>query len=142
MSSARINFYEGVVLVDPDAPLEAQKNLFRRNKAIIENEKGSIFSVETWGKRTLANPIQKKKKALYFHYMFQAGPNAIREIERTMNINDQVLRFMHLKLDSRIPLEKHMEKFKRTLQESAQREKDREAKAQSRRQNYQNPDGL
>ena len=78
--------------------------------------------------------IGKNKKAIYFHSTFEAGTQAIAEIERTMRINDKVLRFMHTKLDERTPVAKHAEAFKKGLSDSAAREKEREAKAQLRRQ--------
>jgi small subunit ribosomal protein S6 len=126
--------YEAVILVHPDASLEEQKELFKKNKATIANYKGSIHSLETWGKRTLATPIGKLKKAVYFHTTFEANPQAIIELERTMRINDKVLRFMHTKLDERVPVAKHLEAFKKGLSDTAAREKEREAKAQLRRQ--------
>lgn len=126
--------YEAVILVHPDATQEEQKELFRKNKTTIASFKGSTHTLETWGKRTLATPIGKLRKALYFHTMFEAGPQAIMELERTMRINDKVLRFMHTKLDERIPVSKHAEAFKKGLSDSAAREKEREAKMQLRRQ--------
>ncbi len=126
--------YEVVILVHPDATIEEQKELFRKNKATITSFKGNIHSVETWGKRTLANPIGKLKKAIYFHSVFESNPQAIAELERTMRINDKVLRFMHTSIDERTSMTKFMEAFKKGLAESVQREKEREAKAQLRRQ--------
>ncbi|WP_374031644.1 30S ribosomal protein S6 [Bdellovibrio bacteriovorus] len=125
--------YEVVVLMHPDASLEDQKDLFKKNKATIESYKGSINSLETWGKRTLATPIGKLKKAIYFHSTFEADTQAIAELERTMRINDKVLRFMHTRLDERTSLVKFMEGFKKGLAESAAREKEREAKAAARK---------
>ncbi len=125
--------YEVIVLVHPDTTLEEQKELFKKNKATIESYKGSINSLETWGKRTLATPIGKLKKAIYFHATFEADSQAIPELERTMRINDKVLRFMHTRLDERVSLAKFMETFKKGLSESAAREKEREAKAQARK---------
>lgn len=125
--------YEVVVLMHPDATLQDQKDLFTKNKSIIQSFKGSINSLETWGKRTLANPIGKTKKAIYFHSTFESQTAAIAELERTMRINDKVLRFMHTKLDSRVSLAKFMESFKKGLQDSAHREKEKEAKMQARK---------
>lgn len=126
--------YEAVILVHPDATVEEQKELFKKNKTTIASFKGSVHTLETWGKRTLATPIGKLRKAVYFHTIFEAGPQAIAELERTMRINDKVLRFMHTKLDERTPVSKHAEAFKKGLSDSAAREKEREAKAQLRRQ--------
>lgn len=125
--------YEVIVIMHPDATLEDQKDLFKKNKATIESYKGSINSLETWGKRTLATPIGKLKKAIYFHSTFEADTQAIAELERTMRINDKVLRFMHTRLDERVSLAKFMEGFKKGLAESAAREKEREAKAAARK---------
>lgn len=127
------NPYEVVVIMHPDSTQEEQKELFRKNRSIIQDFKGAVHSLETWGKRTLANPIAKSKKAIYFHSTFETTSGAIAELERTMRINDKVLRFMHRKLDPRMPLSKFMENFKKGLQESAQREKEKEAKIQARR---------
>jgi len=125
--------YEVVILVHPDTSLDDQKELFKKNKATIATYKGSVHSLETWGKRNLGSPIGKLRKAIYFHSIFEADTQAISEIERTMRINDKVLRFMHAKLDERVPVAKHLEAFKRGLSESAAREKEREAKMQARK---------
>ena len=125
--------YEAVILVHPDANLEEQKALFKKNLETLKAYQGKVNSLETWGKRNLANQIGKCKKAIYFHTTFESLPAAIAELERTMGINDKVLRFTHTKLDARVPLVKYMENFKKGLQETAQRERDREAKSQARR---------
>lgn len=127
------NPYEVVLIMHPDTTLEEQKELFRKNKGIIETFKGKMNSIETWGKRNLANQIGKVKRGHYFHATFEARPAAIPELERTMRINDKVLRFMHTKLDVRVSLAKHMENFRKGLAETAQREKEREAKIQAKR---------
>ncbi|HND84494.1 MAG TPA: 30S ribosomal protein S6 [Pseudobdellovibrionaceae bacterium] len=126
-------YYEAVVVLHPDTPLEEQKEIFRKNKAIIEGQGGSVFSLETWGKRNLANMVNKLKKAIYFHSVFEADAQSIAEIERVLRINEKVLRFIHTRLDERESMAKHLETFKRGLQESMAREKEREAKAQARR---------
>lgn len=127
------NPYEVVILMHPDATLEDQKALFKKNKSIIADFKGEINSLDTWGKRNLANIIGKSKKAIYFHSTFMAQPAAIMELERTMRINDKVLRFMHTRIDSRVSLVKFMESFKKGLQDSHAREKEKEAKMQARK---------
>lgn len=125
--------YEGVVLMHPDSSEEEMKALFRRNKTIIEGFKGEVKHVDTWGKRNLANQIHGLKKAVYFHTTFMAEPQAVAELERTMRINDRVVRFMHSRLDEREDLATYLENFKKALADSAAREREREAKFQARR---------
>lgn len=128
-----IHFYEGVLMLHPDTTAEEQKEFFKRNKEILKSFSGEYHSVETWGKRTLAYPIAKMKKALYFHALFKSEPGSIAELERTMRINEKVIRFMHTRLDDRKPLAKHSEDFKNQLKVSAEREREREAKIQARK---------
>lgn len=126
--------YEVVVLMNQDASEEDQKNLFKKNKSIIEEQfGGEVKHLDTWGKRKLANQIGKNKAAVFFHSTFMASPQAIMELERTMRINDHVLRFMHTVLDEGTDLNTYLEGFRNSLAESAAREKEREAKFQARK---------
>lgn len=125
--------YEGVIIVHPDATEEDQKNLFKKNKSIIEGFKGQVNHVDTWGKRRLASHIEKIQKAVYFHTTFSAGPQAVAELERTMRINEKVLRFMHTALDRDVELPRFVEEFKTGLEDSAKREREREAKFQAKK---------
>lgn len=134
MSDAQKRFYEAVIIVHPDATIDQQKDLFKKNKVTIEGFNGSTHSLDTWGKRTLATPIGKNRKAIFFHTLFESSGNSVAELERTMRINEKVLRFVHTRLDERIPLAKHYENFKKGLAETATREREREAKAQLRKQ--------
>ena len=125
--------YEGVVILDPDTPEDQQKALFRKNKDIVESFAGKVAHVETWGKRQLANPVKKRRRALYFYSVFEAQPQAISELERTMAINDRVLRFMHTRLKDDTNPMKHLEEFHNGLKESINRERERENKVAAKR---------
>ncbi len=126
--------YEVVVLMNPDATEDDQKSLFKKNKAIVEEQfGGEVKHLDTWGKRKLANQIGKVKSAVFFHSTFMAQPTAILELERTMRINDNVLRFMHTALDPKTELSAYLEAYKNSLAESAAREREREAKFQARK---------
>lgn len=126
--------YEVVVLMNPDSTEDDQKALFKRNKTIIEDQfGGEVKHLDTWGKRKLANQIGKAKHAVFFHSTFMAQPASILELERTMRINDHVLRFMHTALDEKTELSAYLEAYKNSLAESAAREREREAKFQARK---------
>lgn len=125
--------YELVVIMHPDASEEEQKNLFKKNRDIITSFQGTINHLDTWGKRKLGNPIDRLTRGNYFHATFEATGEAIAELERTMRINDRVLRFQHTRLDDRVSLTKFVEKFKEALVETANREREREIKNQQRK---------
>ena len=127
------NQYESIVIMHPDASDELQKQLFKKNKEIIEAHGGSLFSLDTWGRRPLANHINKNRKGIYFHSTFSADNKAVAELERTMGINENVLRYMHTRLSDKVTLQAYMESFKSSLAEGVAREKEREIKLQQKR---------
>ena len=79
------------------------------------------------------NPIKKQKRAIYFHYTFKTSPEAIYEMERTMKLNNQVLRVMHTRLSEKTQLKKHVENFKGRIAESIQKKKEKEGKFKNRK---------
>lgn len=131
--------YEAVIILDPEATEQEYKELFKKNKEIIESYQGTVQHVETWGKRSLANPIGKKHLGAYFYTTFQAEPEVILELERTMRINDKVLRFLNVKLEDEVELTKHLEEFHETLAASERRRKELEEKASKKRAAFRKP---
>lgn len=125
--------YEAVVLMETAATEQDQKTLFNKNKSIIESFGGKINHIDTWGIRPVANPIKKHSRAHYFHCTFMAEPAAIAELERTMKINEKVLRYYHARLGDKVSLPKHVDQFKESLAETIKREKEREAKFKARK---------
>jgi small subunit ribosomal protein S6 len=132
-SSKIVRKYEVVVIMHPDASEDDQKGLFKKNAEIIKTFDGTVNHMDTWGKRKLGNPIDRLTRGNYFHMTFEATGGAVSELERTMRINDKVLRFQHTRLDDRISLPKFVEKFKDALIETANREREREIKNQQRK---------
>jgi small subunit ribosomal protein S6 len=131
--TADLQAYEGVIIVKADASEEKQKALFQKNKQIIEALKGSVNHVDTWGRRKLANPIKKERSGVFFHTTFSADPQTIAELERTMRINEDVLRFMHTKLKKGTDFSKFMQDFRDNIIANQKREKDFQEKIQARK---------
>ena len=134
-SETPIRNYEVVIILNPEATEEVQKNFFKNRKEIIESFEGQINHVDTWWKRRLANPIKKYSLGNYFHSTFTAKPKAIAELERKMNIDDNVLRYQHVVLDSRVSIDKHLEAYQETLLSAKKLYEERQAKMQARKLN-------
>ncbi|MEZ4871423.1 MAG: 30S ribosomal protein S6 [Bdellovibrionales bacterium] len=133
MATANVNNYESVIILDPALNEAQQKEFFKKHHATVKNYDGEINHIDTWGQRQLANPIKKLQRGTYFHTTFTANSDCVAELERTMRINDSVLRFIHVRLDNRTPISKHLEKFKDALVESNRRTQEREAKLQAKK---------
>ncbi len=88
-----MNQYEIAVLYDPDLEIDLEKATARVEKIFTDNG-GAIKNTDNWGKRKLAYPIKKSEHAVYVFYTVELPPEAVRKIESTLNITDEVVRFL------------------------------------------------
>ncbi len=126
--------YEGVIILHPEASVEDQQAVFKKNKTILESFKGEIQAVESWGKRKLANPINKQRMGTYFYCIFTADSQAVKELERNLKINDKVFRFLFTRLDDKMDAQKHHDNYRTLLVDSQKRHKEAEEKAALKKQ--------
>ena len=79
---------------------QAQVDALAENASkIITDNKGKVVRTENWGLRSIAYKIAKNRKAHYVALDLDAPPAAIAELERQSNINEDVIRFLTLKVD-------------------------------------------
>lgn len=88
-----MNQYEVAVLYHPDLEIDLEKATSRVEKIFTDNG-GEIKNTDNWGKRKLAYPIKKNEHAVYVFYTVEFPAEAVRKVESTMNITDEVIRFM------------------------------------------------
>ena len=81
---------------------EQVKDLIAKVASIIEENGGSVVHQEEWGSRRLAYPINKKRNGIYVHVVMETPGSSIARIERLMEINDNILRYMTLRLDAKM----------------------------------------
>ena len=103
-----MNRYEMIYIIDADLEEAARKELIEKVSALITNNGGEIEKVdETWGKRRLAYAIDYKTEGWYVLVNFTAPvdlPRELernlqpRELERNLQINENVLRYLVIKL--------------------------------------------
>jgi len=60
---------------------------------------GEVTSVDVWGRRVLAFPIRKQKEGTYVFLHAQLDPQAIQELERNLKLDEEILRYLLLRLD-------------------------------------------
>lgn len=93
-----MNQYEFAVLYHPSLEVDLSKAEDRVVKIITDNG-GKVISTDNWGKRKLAYPINKNEHAIYVFYTVEAPGSVIAKIEATLNITDEVIRFLITKPD-------------------------------------------
>ncbi|HUS25781.1 MAG TPA: 30S ribosomal protein S6 [Nevskiaceae bacterium] len=88
-----MNQYEVAVLYHPDLEIDLDKATAKVEKIFTDN-KGKVVNTDNWGKRKLAYPINKNEHAVYVFYTVELPGEAVRKVESTLNITDEVIRFL------------------------------------------------
>lgn len=88
-----MNQYEIAILYDPDLEIDLEKATGRVEK-IFKDNGGKIANTDNWGKRKLAYPIKKHETAVYVFYTVELPGESVRKVESTLNITDEVIRFL------------------------------------------------
>jgi len=92
--------YEHVFLARQDLA-QAQVDALAENATqIIESNGGKVVKTETWGLRSLAYRIAKNRKAHYVMLDIDAPAAAITELERQIAINEDIIRYMTVRVDA------------------------------------------
>jgi small subunit ribosomal protein S6 len=92
--------YEHVFLARQDLS-QAQVDALAENATkIVEDNKGKVVKTETWGLRTLTYKIQKNRKAHFVMLDIDATGDTIAELERQTRMNEDVIRYMTIRVDA------------------------------------------
>jgi small subunit ribosomal protein S6 len=92
-------FYETVFIARQDLSDAQVKEITETCEKIIKDGQGKIVKTENWGLRTLAYRIQKNRKGHYVLIETDSPAPAVLEMERTLRLNENILRYMTIKLD-------------------------------------------
>ena len=91
--------YESVFIARQDISASQTEGLTETFSQIITEQGGNIVSVENWGLRSIAYRINKNRKGHYVLMNIDAPAPALHEMERQMRINEDVLRYMTIRVD-------------------------------------------
>ncbi len=114
MSEAK-NFYELTYIINATLSEEQIKEAVRRINQYIEEHGGEVVEVDEWGTRRLAYPIQKRRNGYYVNLYFRAPAALIAALERFLEIDEQVLRYLTLRMDAKM-----LRHYERRKQQAAQ----------------------
>ncbi|HXP23637.1 MAG TPA: 30S ribosomal protein S6 [Candidatus Sulfotelmatobacter sp.] len=97
---SRMALYEHMLIARQDISAQQVDALATHLKTIIETEGGKVEKQEYWGLRSLAYRIKKNRKGHYVLLNINAPCQAIVELERQIKINEDVLRFMSVRVEA------------------------------------------
>lgn len=86
--------YETLMVLHPELPEAQIRETIDRAKRLIEELGGQTGQIQEWGIRELAYEIRKLTRGYYVLIEYSASPGVLQELERTLKIADEVLRFI------------------------------------------------
>jgi small subunit ribosomal protein S6 len=90
------------VIVDPRPTDEEVAALLEQLGAQLKSLGAEVTKVDNWGKRRLAYDIRKQREGTYAVFEVSAEPSMVKEFERQVRLNENVLRFV----STRVPIRK------------------------------------
>lgn len=96
------NYYELTYIINPVLQDDEFKATVEKINTLITNNGGTIDEVNEWGLRKFAYEIGNNHNGYYVNMYFEAEASAIAPIERTMRIDDDIIRYLTLKYDAKM----------------------------------------
>lgn len=91
--------YEGMLIARQDLGQSQVNDIVASLSEAIKKEGGEVVSVDNWGLKNLAYRIKKNRKGYYVVLNISAPANAIFEYERLARLNEDIIRFMTVKVE-------------------------------------------
>ena len=95
--------YESTFIARPDISSQQVDGLAEQFREILTEAGGEIAKTEYWGLRSLAYRIKKNRKGHYYFMNIDAPPEAIDAMEHTMRINEDVIRYLTVRVEEHDP---------------------------------------
>ena len=93
-----MNSYEHTFITKQDLETNQSQELINKYTDIIKKSSGKVLKTEEWGLRNLSRNIKNNKKGFYFHIKFEGDGKAIEELEKFLNIDQTVIRFLTVRV--------------------------------------------
>lgn len=91
--------YEHVYLARQDVTAQQVEELTAQFKGIIEQAGGKVEKMEYWGVKSLSYRMRKNRKAHFTLLNIDAPPAALAEVERQQRLNEDILRYITIRVD-------------------------------------------
>jgi small subunit ribosomal protein S6 len=91
--------YESVLIARQDLGASQVNALVSELSDVVKKEGGEVVKVDNWGLKNLAYRIKKNRKGHYVLLNIVAPASAISEYERLMRLNEDIIRYMTIKVD-------------------------------------------
>ena len=90
--------YEHVFICRQDLTSTQAETIAEEFKGALTDNGGKVIGTEYWGLRSIAYRMNKNRKGHYFMFKSESNPKAVAEMERLMNIHEDIMRFLTIKV--------------------------------------------
>jgi len=91
--------YELMLVLRPDAADDRIQMILERTTRSIAGSGGLVIKAAPWGRRRMAYPIERYREGAYHIILFEAPPEAVRELENGLLITEEVLRHLVVRVE-------------------------------------------
>ncbi len=113
--------YEFTVIANAQLPDSDVGTLIEKYESIMLSNGGEILRKNVWGSKKLAFPIKSQFRGFYVSYDLVAEPDQMKEAERLMRIDDNILRYLSVLLDKEVDIAARKEELIAIEAETAKR---------------------
>lgn len=91
--------YEMMYIIRPELDEEAVAATIAKVSSLVTGNGGEVVKAEPWGRRRLAYPIKQCRDGQYVLMQYKLDPKANAELERSLRINEDVIRYLIIRMD-------------------------------------------
>lgn len=92
--------YELMIILDPEVDERSVSPTLEKFFKVVTDGKGAIDNVDIWGRRRMAYEIRKREEGIYVVANLTAEPSVVKELDRQLNLSENVLRTKVLRPDA------------------------------------------
>lgn len=137
--SEEVSSYELMLIFLPNLGEEASEKELVAIRELITGSGGDIYHEDIWGNQELAYTIRKNDNGFYAVLNFHLAPAHLKEMEKALNINPVVLRFLVVKTPSSYKVVTFKEYSEIRAKEALEKEEAKKAKEEARDKNVSKP---
>ena len=91
--------YELAFIIQPTVDDEGVTSVVEKVTQFVQTVNGEVTSVDVWGRRNLAYPIDKHREGIYVLFQAKLSPASLIELERNIKLSEEIIRYLLVKVE-------------------------------------------
>ncbi len=91
--------YELAFIIQPNVDDEGVTGVVEKVTQFVQTVSGEVTSVDVWGRRNLAYPIDNHREGIYVLVQAKLPPASLIELEGTLKLSEEIIRYLLVKVE-------------------------------------------